>query len=142
MGFEKIGEEGNILRFQSSADIGNIVEVMTERQGTGQMGVGTVHHIAYRAEDDADQLEWKEKIENWRLGVTPVQDRNYFNSIYFREYGDILFEIATDPPGFTVDEPIESLGEDLKLPPQYESVRKRLAQELPRLQVRNLDERK
>lgn len=142
MGFEKIGEEGNIIRFQSAADIGNIVEVMTERQGTGQMGVGTVHHIAWRAEDDADQLDWKEKIENWRLGVTPVQDRNYFNSIYFREYGDILFEIATDPPGFTVDEPLQSLGQDLKLPPQYEPIRKRLAQELPRLQVRNLDEQK
>ncbi|WP_422122006.1 ring-cleaving dioxygenase [Planococcus sp. X10-3] len=139
MGLEKIGEEGNIIRFQSTADIGNIIEVMTERQGTGQMGVGTVHHIAYRAEDDADQLEWKEKIENWRLGVTPVQDRNYFNSIYFREYGDILFEIATDPPGFAIDEPLESLGQDLKLPQQYEPIRKRLTQELPKLQVRNLD---
>lgn len=140
MGLEKIGEEAAIVRYRSTADIGNIVDVMTERQGTGQMGVGTVHHIAWRAEDDEDQLQWKEKIENWRLGVTPVQDRNYFNSIYFREYGDILFEIATDPPGFTVDEPLQSLGQDLKLPPQYEPIRKRLSQELPPLQVRNLDE--
>lgn len=142
MGLEKIGEEGNIVRFQSTADIGNIVDVMTERQGTGQMGVGTVHHIAWRAADDEDQLDWKEKIENWRLGVTPVQDRNYFNSIYFREYGDILFEIATDPPGFAIDEPVESLGEELKLPRQYEQFRKRLSEELPPLQVRNLDEGK
>lgn len=142
MGLEKIGEEGNIIRFRSTADIGNIVDVMTERQGIGQMGVGTVHHIAWRAADDEDQLEWKGKIENWRLGVTPVQDRNYFNSIYFREYGDILFEIATDPPGFTVDEPLEFLGQDLKLPPQHEQFRKRLSQELPPLQVRNLDENK
>ncbi|WP_084243408.1 ring-cleaving dioxygenase [Planomicrobium okeanokoites] len=142
MGLEKIGEEGNIIRFKSTAEIGNIVDVMTERQGTGQMGVGTVHHIAWRAEDDADQLDWKEKIENWRLGVTPVQDRNYFNSIYFREYGDILFEIATDPPGFSVDEPVETLGQELKLPPQYEQFRKRLSQELPPLRVRTLDEDK
>lgn len=134
-----MGQEGNVARYQSPAAIGNIVEVMTERQGIGQMGVGTVHHIAWRAEDDADQLAWKEKIENWRLGVTPVQDRNYFNSIYFREYGEILFEIATDPPGFTIDEPLDSLGQELKLPPQYESVRKRLTQELPRVQVRDLD---
>lgn len=142
MGLEKVGEEGNMIRFKSTAEIGNIVDIMTERQGTGQMGVGTVHHIAWRAENDADQLDWKEKIENWRLGVTPVQDRNYFNSIYFREYGDILFEIATDPPGFAVDEPVESLGQELKLPPQYEQYRKRLAQELPPLQVRTLDEDK
>ncbi|PKH10538.1 ring-cleaving dioxygenase [Planomicrobium sp. MB-3u-38] len=142
MGLEKIGEEGNIIRFKSTAEIGNIVDVMTERQGTGQMGVGTVHHIAWRAEDDADQLDWKDKIENWRLGVTPVQDRNYFNSIYFREYGDILFEIATDPPGFSVDEPVETLGQELKLPPQYEQFRKRLSQELPPLRVRTLDEDK
>ncbi|QHJ69465.1 ring-cleaving dioxygenase [Planococcus halotolerans] len=142
MGLEKVGEEGNIIRFKSTAEIGNIIDVMTERQGTGQMGVGTVHHIAWRAEDDADQLDWKEKIENWRLGVTPVQDRNYFNSIYFREYGDILFEIATDPPGFAVDEPVESLGQELKLPPQYEQYRKRLSQELPPLRVRTLDEDK
>lgn len=139
MGLEKMGQEGNVARYQSPAAIGNIVEVMTKRQGIGQMGVGTVHHIAWRAEDDADQLAWKEKIENWRLGVTPVQDRNYFNSIYFREYGEILFEIATDPPGFTIDEPLDSLGQELKLPPQYESVRKRLTQELPRVQVRDLD---
>lgn len=141
MGLERVGEEGTIVRYRSTADIGNIVDVMTERQGTGQMGVGTVHHIAWRAADDEDQLRWKEKIENWRLGVTPVQDRNYFNSIYFREYGDILFEIATDPPGFTVDEPLQSLGQDLKLPAQYEPIRKRLSQELPPLQVRDLDKR-
>ncbi|RLQ90899.1 ring-cleaving dioxygenase [Planomicrobium sp. Y74] len=142
MGLDKVGEEGNIIRFKSTAEIGNIIDVMTERQGTGQMGIGTVHHIAWRAEDDADQLDWKEKIENWRLGVTPVQDRNYFNSIYFREYGDILFEIATDPPGFAVDEPVESLGQELKLPPQYEQYRNRLSQELPPLRVRTLDEDK
>lgn len=139
MGLEKMGKEGNIIRFESTADIGNIVDVMTERQGTGQMGVGTVHHIAWRASDDQDQLDWKERIENWRLGVTPVQDRNYFKSIYFREYGDILFEIATDPPGFVIDEPVELLGEELKLPQQYEQFRKRLSQELPQIQVKNLD---
>lgn len=139
MGLEKVGEENDLLRFRSESDIGNTVDVRLTRAGTGQMGVGTVHHIAWRAADDNDQLDWKAHIEKWGLGVTPVQDRNYFNAIYFREYGDLLFEIATDPPGFGIDESMETLGEGLMLPKQYEQHRKRLTGELAPIQVRNLD---
>lgn len=139
LGFEKTGEESDVMRFTSSADVGNVIDVKLTRMGTGQMGVGTVHHIAWRADDAADQLDWKQRVETYGLGVTPVQDRNYFTAIYFREYGDILFEIATDPPGFMIDEEVEALGERLMLPPQYENYRKRLMGNLPPLRVRSLD---
>lgn len=139
MGLEKNGEEEDLMRFRAAGDLGNIIDVKLSRVGTGQMGVGTVHHIAWRAQDDADQLDWKQQVETYGLGVTPVQDRNYFNAIYFREYGDILFEIATDPPGFAIDESPEALGEALMLPAQHERHRKNLQRDLPPIQVRNLD---
>ncbi|TWT04346.1 ring-cleaving dioxygenase [Planococcus sp. CPCC 101016] len=139
MGFERIGEEDGLLRLRAASDLGNIIDVKLSQVGTGQMGVGTVHHIAWRALDDADQLDWKQQVETYGLGVTPVQDRNYFNAIYFREYGDILFEIATDPPGFAIDESPETLGEALMLPAQYERHRKNLQRDLTPIKVKNLD---
>lgn len=139
MGFEKVGEEGDLLRLRAAGELGNIIDVKLTPVGIGQMGVGTVHHIAWRAENDADQLDWKQQVETYGLGVTPVQNRNYFNAIYFREYGDILFEIATDPPGFAIDESFESLGQALMLPEQYEQHRKNIQRALPPVHVRNLD---
>lgn len=139
LGLEKLGEEGDFMRLRASSDLGNVIDVKLSRVGTGQMGVGTVHHIAWRAHDDADQLDWKQQVETYGLGVTPVQDRTYFKAIYFREYGDLLFEIATDPPGFAIDESPEALGEALMLPVQYERHRKNLQRDLPPIQVRNLD---
>ncbi|MFD1203714.1 ring-cleaving dioxygenase [Sporosarcina contaminans] len=136
MGFERIGEEGDLIRFRSSAAIGNIIDLKTEPQGRGQMGVGTVHHIAWRAKDDEDQLEWQQYVAEKGYHVTPVQDRNYFNAIYFREFGEILFEIATDPPGFAIDEPLEKMGEQLMLPTQYEQYREQLEQRLIPIEVR------
>ena len=139
IGFARTEEAGDYVRFVADGTLGNILDVKQTRVGTGQMGVGTVHHIAFRADDDVDQLEWKNRIEAYGLGVTPVQDRNYFRSIYFREYGDLLFEIATDPPGFTIDESPDALGEQLKLPKQYEQYRKRLLAELPPVYARPLE---
>jgi glyoxalase family protein len=101
--------------------------------------VGTVHHIAWRAKDDADQLNWKTYIESNGYGVTPVQDRNYFNAIYFREHGGLLFEIATDPPGFAHDESLETMGEKLMLPQQYEKHREQLESVLIPFNVREID---
>lgn len=89
--------------------------------------------------DDADQLDWKKHVESNGYGVTPVRDRNYFNAIYFREHGEILFEIATDPPGFAHDESYETMGTALKLPSQYEMYREKLNDHLIPIQVRNLD---
>ncbi|MCI2256536.1 ring-cleaving dioxygenase [Domibacillus sp. PGB-M46] len=139
MGLKKVSEEGDFLRFESSADIGNIIDLKRTPIGRGTMGVGTVHHIAWRAEDDQDQLEWQKYVAENGYGVTAVRDRNYFNAIYFREHGEILFEIATDPPGFAHDETFETMGEKLMLPEQYEPRRQQIERVLIPFQVRELD---
>jgi glyoxalase family protein len=139
MGLEFVAEEDDFIRFRSSANIGNIIDLKLTTIARGQMGVGIVHHIAWRASDDHDQLDWKKYIEGNGYGVTPVQDRNYFNAIYFREHGEILFEIATDPPGFAHDESHETMGKKLMLPEQYEINRSKIEQVLLPFEVRKLD---
>jgi glyoxalase family protein len=139
MGLEKVGEEGNLIRFKSVGELGNIIDLKLTTVGRGTMGVGTVHHIAWRAQDDQDQLDWKQHVENNGYHVTSVKDRNYFNAIYFRERGKILFEIATDLPGFAHDESPETMGEELKLPAQYEPQRGKLVEGLIPFKVRELN---
>jgi glyoxalase family protein len=89
------------------------------------MGAGTVHHIAFRNQDDPAQAEWRAVLSR-HLSVTSVQDRIYFHSIYFREPGGVLFEMATDNPGFLIDEPVERLGETLRIPEWYEPIRRQI----------------
>jgi glyoxalase family protein len=139
MGLEVVGKEGDFIRFRSSADIGNVIDLKLTPIGRGEMGVGTVHHIAWRAVDDADQLDWQRYVADNGYGVTPVRDRNYFNAIYFREHGEILFEIATDPPGFAHDESQETMGLKLMLPEQYEQYRGQLERRLIPIKVRELN---
>jgi glyoxalase family protein len=139
MGLEFVGKEGDFARYRSSADIGNVIDLKLTSTGPGRMGVGTVHHIAWRAIDDQDQLEWQKYVAANGYGVTPVQDRNYFNAIYFREHGEILFEIATDPPGFAHDESVATMGEKLMLPAQYEQHRDQIERGLLPFKVRELD---
>lgn len=139
LGLERVNTEGDFIRFRSLADIGNVMDLKLTPIGRGQMGVGTVHHIAWRAKDDQDQLVWKKLVQANGYGVTPVQDRNYFHSIYFREHGEILFEIATDPPGFAHDESQVTMGEKLMLPPQYEPDREQIKRGLLPFEVRELD---
>lgn len=136
MGLSRVAEEGEYIRFRATADIGNMIDLKVTSSGKGEMGVGTVHHIAWRAIDDADQLEWQQYVAEHGYHVTAVQDRNYFNAIYFREAGQILFEIATDPPGFALDEPKETMGDKLMLPQQYEPYRERLERNLIPIEVR------
>jgi glyoxalase family protein len=95
--------------------------------------VGSVHHIAWRTPDDVQQLAWLDQLGKLHHGVSPVMDRQYFHSIYYREPGNILFEIATDPPGFAVDEAPEALGSRLVLPAWLEPDRRRLEAVLPPL---------
>ncbi|MGD6833537.1 ring-cleaving dioxygenase [Sutcliffiella halmapala] len=140
MGLELIAKEGDFIRFRSSSEIGNIIDLKQTPIGRGQMGVGTVHHIAWRAIDDQDQLDWQKYISENGYQVTPVQDRNYFNAIYFREHGEILFEIATDPPGFAHDESLATMGEKLMLPQQYEQFRGKIERNLIPVKVRELNE--
>jgi glyoxalase family protein len=94
-------------------------------------GTGTIHHVAWRAKDDEAQLMWRERLLQAGLDVTPVIDRQYFHSIYFREPGGILFEIATDQPGFLIDESLETLGTSLRLPPWFEPHRAQIQEGLP-----------
>ncbi|SDQ27346.1 ring-cleaving dioxygenase [Carnobacterium viridans] len=139
MGLEKIAEEDDLIRLRAYGEIGNIIDVKQSALAQGIMGVGTVHHIAWRAKDEADHVDWQDYVYNKGYGVTEIKDRNYFNAIYFREYGDILFEIATDTPGFAHDESYETMGQSLKLPTQYESAREKLITNLIPIEVRELD---
>jgi glyoxalase family protein len=101
----------------------------------GEIAGGTVHHVAWRTSDDASQLEWRAVVAGAGYDVTPVLDRQYFHSIYFREPGGVLFEIATDVPGFTFDEPAAGLGSALRLPPRLEPLRAELELRLPPFSV-------
>jgi len=105
----------------------------------GSIGVGTIHHIAWRTPTDKSQINVRKKIMNAGLDATPVIDRRYFHSVYFREPGGILFEIATDPPGFTVDQKEEELGQKLLLPDWLESDRRNLEKVLPKINIPSLD---
>ncbi len=133
LGFELIGEEDSRRRFSVDSKLPSGSVDLLER-ADGQFGInsaGTIHHIAFRCADELEQSHWREQIAAHGLQVTPVIDRFYFHSIYFREPSGILFEIATEGPGFTADEPAERLGETLKLPPQYEQHRAQIEQSLP-----------
>lgn len=137
LGFRRAGEEGNRLRFVGgSGGPGEVVELRrTPGFWQGGDGVGTVHHVAFRAADDEVQITRRREIELRGLNVTPVVDRTYFRSVYFREPGGVLFEIATDGPGFTVDETVEGLGGGLRLPAQYQAMREWIESRLPTLRL-------
>jgi catechol 2,3-dioxygenase-like lactoylglutathione lyase family enzyme len=133
-GYEAAGEEPDRIRFRSPAGAHAVVVDLSRAAGPpphGRMGAGTVHHVAFRAHDEQQQLEWREAIAALGFNVTPVRDRQYFHSIYFREPGGVLFEIATDPPGFQADETFEELGAHLKLPPWLEPQRQHIERRLP-----------
>lgn len=136
MGFHKVAEEYGRIRFSADGNaLGNHIDLLIDENAHyGHGGAGVVHHIAFRAKDDASQLEWRAEIAK-HLKVTPVLDRTYFHSIYFREPGGVLFEIATDPPGFAFDEPLESLGEELKLPAWLEPKRSLIEKRLPAIEL-------
>jgi glyoxalase family protein len=140
-GYEELGSEtsGGVERLRLVApgnEKGNIVDVIRSNSPSiGRPGAGTIHHVAFRARSNEEQVQWQHRLAEFGHRTTQVIDRQYFNAIYFREPGGVLFEIATDPPGFSVDEPVETLGQDLKLPAQYEPIRDRLLRVLPPLKV-------
>ena len=137
LGFRAAGEAGDRFRYAAGeGGLGALVDVLCRPATTrGQVAVGTVHHVAWRTPDDAQQLDWRQKLVGLGYNVSPVMDRQYFHSIYFREPGGVLFEIATDPPGFTLDEPMDQLGSGLKLPPWLEPRRGVIAQNLPSIRL-------
>lgn len=133
MGFEEVAGDGERLRLAAArASDARVVDLLERpRSAPGEVAAGTVHHVAWRTPDDPQQLAWREELQGAGFEVTPVMDRHYFHSIYFREPGGVLFEIATDPPGFTVDEPPEELGSGLRLPPWMEPRRSEIERALP-----------
>ena len=132
--------QGGIERLRLVApggERGAVVDLIrSDSPAVGRPGKGTIHHVAFRARTYAEQAGWQERLAGFGHRTTQVIDRQYFNAIYFREPGGVLFEIATDPPGFTADEPMETLGQALKLPAQHEPLRDRLTRILPPLRRR------
>ncbi len=126
-------EGGTRYRFLAQGQgRGSAIDLLTsDAPSIGRQGAGTIHHVAFRARDDDEQQAWQEALRAQGFDVTPQIDRQYFNAIYFREPGGVLFEIATDPPGFATDEPMDALGQELKLPDQHEPLRERIERVLP-----------
>lgn len=137
LGFQLLEKQGDRSRFTiGSEGPGTFVDVLSLPDAlSGEVSVGTVHHVAWRTPNDEQQKSWRDKLAEIGLNVTPVIDRKYFRSIYFREPGGVLFEIATDPPGFTIDEPAELLGTRLNLPPWLEPLRGEIEQALPKVRL-------
>jgi glyoxalase family protein len=135
MGYRVIQTAGNRTRLTvADGGPGTYVDLLTDRSlPRGLPGGGTVHHVAFRTPDDDAQIAAQTTLAELGYQVSPVMDRNYFHSIYYREPEGVLFEIATDTPGFAIDEPVESLGTTLKLPEQYESQRAAIEAALPKL---------
>jgi glyoxalase family protein len=135
LGFEQVGQEDEWRRFalpgSRSGRLLDIKEAPGERQGT--WGTGSVHHIAWRVPDDATELTVQSRLRTAGRQPTPVIDRFWFRSVYFKEPGGALFEIATDGPGFGVDETLEQLGTRLVLPPWLEAKRAAIESNLPPL---------
>lgn len=133
LGFRPLLTHGTTQRFTVGAGgVGTYVGVRNVGSFlAGASGAGTVHHVAWSVADDPAQLGVREHVVNAGIEPTPVIDRSYFKSVYFREPGGVLFEIATNPPGFAIDEPLERLGERLTLPPQYEPLRSQIEAALP-----------
>ena len=139
LGYKMIENEGNRFRFQnidSKSTGAKVLDVLClPYTHSGQIGIGTVHHIAFRTSSDENQKLIRKSIIKKGLNPTPVIDRTYFHSVYFREPGGILFEIATDPPGFTIDQKIEDLGRKLMLPTWLEPLRESLEKVLPKIEL-------
>lgn len=134
-GYKLIDQDVNRYRYATdaveNAAIVDLVELTDEKRGLNANG--TVHHVAFRVANDEILMHFREKIADYGLQITPQIDRQYFHSLYFREPGGVLFEIATDNPGFTVDESLEELGQNLKLPAQYESQREAIEAHLVKI---------
>lgn len=137
LGFRSLQQEGALYRYAAAErGPGSLINIRVAPDfWRGVVGVGTVHHVAWRVPDDQAQQTLRRDLDKLGYNVTPVIDRQYFHSVYFREPGGILFEIATDTPGFTIDEPLAELGTNLMLPPRLEPERSQIEQVLPPLRL-------
>ena len=149
MGYTFAGQEGNRYRFVGgSGSLASTLDILhrpvqpEDMPAEAVFGGGSIHHIAFRVPTDEIQLEYQSALQAAGYGVTPVRDRNYFHSIYYREPGGVLFEIATEGPGFAIDEPVETLGETLKLPEWFEPNRSAIEQDLPPITLKPVERAK
>jgi len=131
MGYKAIREEDGTTRYQVSNGIGGFLDVTYDVPNRHIPGAGGVHHVAFRVTDDSEQIEWLKWLRDRGFNSSPQMERNYFRSIYFRERGGVLFELATDGPGMGIDEPAETLGQGLMLPEWYEEHRQQIEEALP-----------
>ncbi len=135
LGFEKSAEEDNMHLFTTDAPIGGAVIIELTDYEAGQNGRGIIHHVAFRAADEQMLGEMREKLQKKRLMPTEIIDRHWFKSVYYRTPAGVLFEMASDGPGYAVDEDPEHLGEKLILPPWLESKREQIEEQLPEITV-------
>ncbi len=134
LGYDLLDQEGDRVRYVAPGPHATVVDLLDVESGVGREGVGTIHHVAFRA-GEASLSEWRDRLIRAGLEPTWIRDRRYFRSIYFGEPGGILFEIATDGPGMTVDETPAEFGSTLRLPPQYEDDREMIEGQLPALRA-------
>jgi glyoxalase family protein len=141
MGYQAVGQEENRYRFVGDKNsLGNIVDIVHRpNKMQAGFGAGSIHHIAFRVPTDEKQLEYQSALGQVGFNVTSVMDRSYFHSIYFREHGGVLFEIATDTPGFLIDEDKNFLGETLKLPEWFEPNRTQIEQSVAPLTLNPIE---
>lgn len=135
--YKLIEQEGSLYRYQTNAvENAALVDLLEDPQATrGINAGGTNHHVAFRVKDEETLMAFREKVMQKGLQITPKINRDYFFSLYFREPGGVLFEIATDNPGFATDETVENLGSSLQLPDQYEHRREEIEKGLPELKM-------
>lgn len=135
LGFSKTETEGNLTLYKTGAPIGSSVIIETAEPESGKNGRGIIHHVAFRAEDEEELDKLRKKVESLGLSPTQIIDRHWFKSVYYRTPGGVLFEMATEGPGYAVDEDPEHLGEKLILPPWLESKRELIEKRLPEIKV-------
>jgi glyoxalase family protein len=141
MGFRALAQEENRHRFVADSNaLGHFIDLVEgPEKMRARFGVGSIHHIAFRTPNDEQQVQYQTLIRHAGFNITEVLDRSYFHSIYFREHGGVLFEIATDTPGFAIDEPVNALGETLKLPHWFEPNRTAIEESLAPLELKSIE---
>ncbi|MDZ7772849.1 MAG: VOC family protein [Balneolaceae bacterium] len=135
LGFEKAETEGAIERWRTDAAVGGNVLLETVEPHQGRNGRGIIHHVAFRTADEKTQKAYRQQVMEMGLNPTQVIDRHFFKSVYFQEPGGVLFEIATDGPGFGAEKTDENLADEWKLPPWYESHREQIESRLPEIRT-------
>lgn len=135
LGLKPIKGSDDYLFFQTTGKEANVILIKRDPLERQFLGVSTVHHVAFAVEDDKELEDYAKKLDQHNYRHTEWKDRNYFHSIYYREPGTVMFELATNGPGFTVDEPLDALGQEIQIPPFYEDRRDELTKDLPILKL-------